>query len=81
MDGRDRRPLERRQEDAPQRIAEGKREAALERLGDHGRETLGIVAGLDLELVGLGQFLPILLDHGVHLSSMRTAWPERHAIG
>jgi hypothetical protein len=41
--------LERRQQDAPQRIAERQPEAALERLGDEGRLAAGVAADRLLE--------------------------------
>ncbi len=49
VDGGDGGALERRQQDAPQGVAEGQAEAALKRLGDDGRETLGVFAGGDVE--------------------------------
>ncbi len=54
--------LQRRQQDAAQRIAQRLAETALERLGDQGRETVGVGARRDLELVGPNEFLPIFLD-------------------
>jgi len=47
-------------------------EAALERLGDHGRLALGIGAYRDLKLVRTDQFLPVLLDR--HLGTHRIEW-------
>jgi hypothetical protein len=57
-----RRALQRRQQDAAQRVAERHAEAALERLGDQRRLRLASAPG-DLQLVRLDQFLPIFLDH------------------
>ena len=59
---RDRRALQGRQQNAAQRVAERHAEAALQRLGDGGRDALGIVSGGDFELVRLDEFLPVLLD-------------------
>ena len=64
MDRGDRRALQRRQQNAAQRVAERQAEAALERLGDDGRDAARIVAGRDIELVRLDEFLPVLLNHG-----------------
>ena len=61
---RDGGSLERRQQDAPQRVAESDAEAALERLGDQ-ELAVGPRARHDLQLGQLDQFLPIPLDHGV----------------
>ena len=60
----DGRALQRRQQHAPQRVAERQAEAALERLGDDGGDALGVVAGLDRELLRLDQCLPVFLKHG-----------------
>ena len=65
-----RRALQRGEQHAPQRVAERHAEPALERLGHHRGDALGIVAGRDLQLFGADQFLPVLLDHVVtHLDS------------
>ena len=64
-----RRALQRGEQNAAQRIAQRHAEAALERLGDDGRDARGVVAGGDLELVRPDQFLPILLDHVFTFSS------------
>ena len=53
--------LERRQQDAAQRIAQRHAEAALERLGDQRRDPLAILPSLHLELGAADEFLPILL--------------------
>src|SRR6476661_8959234 len=62
MDRLHRSALQRGQEDAPERIAQRHTETTLERLGNHRRLALGLVARGDLELVGSDQFLPVLLD-------------------
>ena len=72
MDGRHGGALQRRQQNAPQRIAERQAEAALERLGDHGRLPLGVGAGRHLQLVRSDQFLPVLLDR--HVGTHRVEW-------
>ncbi len=66
IDG-DRGALQRGQQHAAQRVAEGQAEAALERLGDDGRDALRIVARLDRELLRLDQGLPVFLKHGSDL--------------
>jgi hypothetical protein len=55
--------LQRRQQHAAQRIAQGQTEAAFQRFGDDGGDTAGVMPGFGLELVGLDQFLPVLLKH------------------
>ena len=60
------RALQRREENAPQRVAERQAEAALERLGHHGGRALRIGARRDLQLVRPDQFLPVLLDRHVN---------------
>ena len=55
--------LQRRQQNAAQRIAQRDAEAAFERFGDDRGDPRGIVAGGDLQLVRPDQFLPIFLDH------------------
>ena len=62
------RALQRRQQNAAQRIAERQAEAAFERLGDQGRRALAIAAGLTCSLFGPDQFLPILLNSRCHPS-------------
>src|SRR6185312_16864380 len=62
-DGGDGRALEGRQQHAAQRIAQGQTEAALQRFGDDGGDTAGVMTGFGLELVRLDQFLPVLLKH------------------
>ena len=54
--------LQRRQKDAPQRIAERLAEAALERLGDQRRKARRVAARRYLQLVRPNKFLPIFLD-------------------
>ena len=76
MHRRHRRALERGQEHAAQRVAERRAEAALERLGDDGRDALRIVARRDLELVRLDQLLPVLLNHVRHLFGANGEWCE-----
>ena len=67
MHGRHRSALERRQQDAAQRIAERLPEAALKRLGDNDRQALRVAAERDFKLLGLDQLLPVLLNHDVTL--------------
>ena len=64
--------LQRRQQDAPQRVAERHAEAALERLGHDGRVASGIAPGRDLQLVRPDQLLPVLLNHVVTIAVTRT---------
>jgi len=66
MHCRDGRALQRGEQHAPERIAERHAEAALQRLGDHGREFVLGAAGRDLELARLDQILPILLQYVCH---------------
>ena len=47
------RALQRRQQDAAQRVAERHAEAALERLGDHGRQRFGSLPAVTWSLFGL----------------------------
>ncbi len=63
MDGGDRRTLQRRQQDAAQGVAEREAKAELQRAGDDGREALRVIARDDFKLVGLGELLPIFLNH------------------
>ena len=67
--------LQRRQQHAAQRIAEGQAEAALERLGDERGSVLPLPE--NVELVGLDQFLPVLLDHALSFRCPATiqSWP------
>ena len=65
--------LQRRHQHAPQRIAERQAEAAFERFRDHGRETLGVMARIDLKLVRLDQLFPVLLDHVLNLVPLTDA--------
>ena len=62
-----RRALQRGQQNAAQRIAQRHAEAALERFGNDGGGPRGVVAGGHLQLVRPDQFLPIFLDHVIHL--------------
>jgi len=59
----DGRALQRGQQHAAQRVAEGQAEAAFERLGGHGGDAGGVVAGLDRQRLGFDQSLPVLLKH------------------
>ena len=59
------RALQRRQQNAAQRVAERQAEAALKRLRNHGGEPFRIAARLHLQLVGSNQFLPIFLNRHV----------------
>ena len=72
LHGLDGGALQRRQQHAAQRVAERHAEAALERLGDDGRDAAAIAAGSDVELVGLDQVLPVLLQN-VHHGEPRLA--------
>ncbi len=58
VDRGDRRALQRGQQHPAQRVAERLAEAALERLGDEGRNAAGIVAVGNLEFLRLDKFLP-----------------------
>ena len=59
--------LQRGEQDAAQRVTERLAETALERFGDQRRETGGVAARRDLQLVRSNQFLPIFLDrHCLH---------------
>src|SRR3546814_8245898 len=44
---------------AAQRVAQRQTEAAFERFGDEGRLALAVAAGLDFQVAGLLQFLPV----------------------
>src|SRR5215212_4685649 len=77
MHRRHRRALKRRQENAPQRIAERRAEAALQRFGHHGSDALRIIAGSDVQLVRLDQLLPVLLNGHDHTSSATVKWANR----
>src|SRR4029453_2550761 len=69
--------LQRRQQYAPQCVAQRHAEAALERFGDHDGVALGIGARRHLELVRSDQFLPVLLDRhvGTHAFERRGGGP------
>ncbi len=54
--------LQRRQQDAAERIAERLAEAAFERFGNQRRVARRVGAGSHLQLVRPDQFLPIFLD-------------------
>ena len=56
------RALQRRQQDAAQRVTERLAEAALERFGDDGRKPGRVGARRYLQLVRSNKFLPIFLD-------------------
>src|SRR3546814_13846215 len=62
-----RRTLQRRQQHAANRIAEGKAEAALERLGDDLGDPARVRSRLDVQLRRLDQFGPVLLQHACAL--------------
>lgn len=53
--------LERRKEDAAQRIAQRRAEATLQRLGHEGGDAAAVTARLHIELRRTDQFLPVLL--------------------
>ena len=74
LHGGDGRALQRGEQHAAQRVAERQAEAALERLGDDGREARAVAAGSDLELVRLDQILPVLLEHLSCLSCSVERW-------
>ena len=79
VDGGDGGALQRRQQDAAQRVAERQAEAALQRFGDHGGDALAVVAGRDASLFGLissCQFFWIMSDLflGSRIS-VRQPWP------
>jgi hypothetical protein len=79
LDRGDRRALKRGEQHATQRVAERQAEATLERLGDEGRAALPIGTRLDLEGVGLLQFLPVL-DVDSHGLPLGLFWRERPRI-
>src|SRR3546814_8872872 len=64
-----RRTLQRRQQHAANRIAEGKAEAALERLGDDLGDPVRVRSRLDVQLRRLDQFGPVLLQHACALTT------------
>jgi hypothetical protein len=51
--------LQRRQQDAAQRVAQGQAIATLERLGNNGRQEARVITRLDLEFGRLDKFLPV----------------------
>ncbi len=55
--------LQRRQQNAAQRVAERHAKAALQRLRDDRGDPCGVGPGGHLKLVRPDQFLPVLLDH------------------
>ncbi len=63
------RALQRRQQHAAQRVAQRQTEAAFQRFGGDRRGPPRIMAGFDLELLRLDQFLPVLLKHFVLIVS------------
>jgi hypothetical protein len=71
LDAGHRRALERGQQDPAKRVAERQAESALQRLGHDLRQALGIVARLNVELVRLDQFRPVLLQHGCALMTWK----------
>jgi hypothetical protein len=60
------RALQRGEQNAPQRVPKCYTEPALERLGHHRGDALGVDSGRDLQFFGADQFLPVLLDHSHH---------------
>src|SRR5690606_35848895 len=65
LNGRDRRALKRRQQNATKRVAERHTETALERFGDQTRLMLRVRPALDLRFLGTDQLLPVSFDHKV----------------
>ena len=63
MNRGDRRTLEGGEQHAAKRVAEGKPEPALERISHDERETRRVAALGDVELGGLDEILPVLLQH------------------
>ena len=63
LDAGDGRALQRRHQNATQRVAERQAKATLQRFGDNGRHALSISTGLHDQLLRLNEFLPILVDH------------------
>ena len=63
----DRGALQRRQQDAADRVAERHAEAALQRLGDDGGDRAGSAPGSTSSFSGLIGILPVLLDDGALL--------------
>ena len=81
MHGDDRGALQRGEQNAAQRVAERQAEAALQRLRHDRREALAVITRDDFELVRLDQFLPVLLDHEMHLSNDADAAAGCHGVG
>ncbi len=73
---RDRRALQRGQQNAAQRIAQGHAEAALERLSNDLGLAHRIKARLDFRLHRADQFLPVLFNHGHHPFRRAARQPE-----
>ena len=67
LDSRDSGALQRRQQNAPERIAERQAKAALQRFSHHGGAAGDIRTRLDMELVWFNQFLPVALNHETDL--------------
>ncbi|MNE34142.1 hypothetical protein D3C80_1278520 [compost metagenome] len=65
LDGRDRRALQRGQQNATKRVAERHTETTLEGLSDQTRLAQRVGAALDLRLLGTDQLLPVSFDHRV----------------
>jgi hypothetical protein len=63
MHRRDGGALQRRQQHAAESVAEREPEAALKRIGHDGRQARRVAAGNDVELGGLDEILPVLLQH------------------
>ncbi len=62
MDRLHRGALQRRQQDAAQRVAERLTKAALERLCDQRSKAIRVSSRSYVELIGADKFLPIFLD-------------------
>jgi len=63
LDRGHRRALQRGQQHAAKRVAQGQPEAALQRFGDDGGRTRLFMTRIDFELLRFDQFLPIFLEH------------------
>ena len=70
-----RRSLQRGKKDAAQCIAEGRAEAALERLGDQCRHPPAFTSSRDFEFARTDEFLPVLLIHVHGIVLFRTLAP------
>ena len=63
LNGLDCRALERRQQYTTQRIAKSHAKAAFKRFGHNRRNSFGVTAFFDCELLGLNQVLPVFLNN------------------